>query len=148
MPESPKATVACPFCDTLNRVDLSRIDQHPKCGKCGKCGKPILLDRPIAVSEATFDQVTSGTTVPVLVDFYADWCGPCKIMAPLLDDVAHRRTGRMLVLKLDTDKNPVTQQRFDVRGIPTLIAFRGGKEVGRRVGAVPPAELDAFLSGI
>jgi thioredoxin len=86
--------------------------------------------------------------VPVLVDFYADWCGPCKIMAPLLDDVAHRRAGEMLVLKLDTDRNPATQQRYGVRGIPTLIVFRDGKEVARRVGAVPPAELDAFLKEI
>jgi thioredoxin 2 len=142
VPETRTATVACPFCQTLNRVDLSRLDQHPK---CGTCGRPILLDRPIAVSDADFERVTTDTTVPVLVDFYADWCGPCKIMAPLLDDVAHQRAGELLVLKLDTDRNPVTQQRFGVRGIPTLIAFRGGKEVGRRVGAVPPPELDAFL---
>ncbi len=145
MPENPKATVACPFCETLNRVDLGRIGQHPK---CGKCGKPILLDRPIAVSDANFAQVTTDTTVPVVVDFYADWCGPCKIMAPLLDDVARRRAGELLVVKLDTDRNPVTGQRFGIRGIPTLVAFRGGKEVGRRVGAVPPAELEAFLSTI
>lgn len=138
------ATVACPFCETLNRVDLGRVAQHPK---CGKCGRPILLDRPIAVSEANFDQVTSGTTVPVLVDFYADWCGPCKIMAPLLDDVARRRSGELLVLKLDTDRNPALQQRFGVRGIPTLIVFRDAKEVARRVGAIPPAELDAFVNG-
>ncbi len=142
MPDTSKATVACPFCETLNRVDLTRIGQHPK---CGNCGKPILLDRPIAVSEATFDQATSGTTVPVLVDFYADWCAPCKIMAPLLDDVARRRMGQLLVLKLDTDRNPAIQQRFGVRGIPTLILFRGGKEVDRRVGAIPAAELDALL---
>jgi len=142
MPDTSKATVACPFCETLNRVDLTRIAQHPK---CGNCGKPILLDRPIAVSEATFDQATSGTTVPVLVDFYADWCAPCKIMAPLLDDVARRRMGQLLVLKLDTDRNPAIQQRFGVRGIPTLILFRGGKEVDRRVGAIPAAELDALL---
>jgi thioredoxin 2 len=142
---TPEATVACPFCDTLNRVDLSRIGQHPK---CGKCGKPILLDRPIAVSDANFAKVTTDTTVPVVVDFYADWCGPCKIMAPLLDDVAHRRAGELLVVKLDTDKNPVTGQRFGIRGIPTLIAFRNGKEVARRVGAVPPAELEAFLKAI
>jgi thioredoxin 2 len=139
------ATVACPFCDTLNRVDMTRIGQHPK---CGKCGKPILLDRPIAISDATFDKVTTDTTVPVVVDFYADWCGPCKIMAPLLDDVAHRRAGEMLVVKLDTDRNPLTGQRFGIRGIPTLIAFRKGQEVGRRVGAVPPAELEAFLQAI
>ncbi len=145
MVETRTATVACPFCETLNRVDLSRLEQRPK---CGKCGRPILLDRPIAVSDANFAQVTTDTTVPVVVDFYADWCGPCKIMAPLLDDVARRRAGEMLVVKLDTDRNPVTGQQFGIRGIPTLIAFRSGKEVGRRVGAVPPAELEAFLSAI
>jgi len=145
VPNPPTATVPCPFCETLNRVNLSRIDQHPK---CGKCGRPILLDRPIAVSDATFAQVTTDTTVPVVVDFYADWCGPCKIMAPLLDDAARRRAGTILVVKLDTDRNPVTGPRFGIRGIPTLIAFRNGKEVARRVGAVPPAELEAFLNAI
>jgi len=145
MPDRKTATVACPFCDTLNRVDLTRIGQHPL---CGKCGKPILLDRPIAISDASFDTVTTDTTVPVVVDFYADWCGPCKIMAPLLDDVAQRHAGELLVVKLDTDKNPITGQRFGIRGIPTLIAFRKGQEVGRRVGAVPPTELEAFLKSI
>lgn len=145
MSENHTATVACPFCQTLNRVDLSRLDQHPK---CGRCGKPILLDRPIAVSDSTFERVTTDTTVPVVVDFYADWCGPCKIMAPLLDDVARRRAGQILVTKLDTDRNPATGTRFGVRGIPTLIAFRSGKEVARRVGAIPPAELDAFLNAL
>lgn len=142
MTETPKATVACPFCETLNKVDLTRVDQHPK---CGECGKPILFDRPIAVSDENFAQVTTDTTVPVVVDFYADWCGPCKVMAPLLDDVARRRMGELLVLKLDTDRNPVTGPRFGIRGIPTLIVFRNGKEVARRVGAIPPPELEAFL---
>ena len=139
------ATVACPFCSTLNRVDLARLDKGPK---CANCGRPILLDRPLAVSDSSFDQVTGETTVPVVVDFYADWCGPCKIMAPLLDEVARRRQGELLVLKLDTDRNPQTGMRFGIRGIPTLIAFRNGKEVARKVGAVPPADLDAFLKGI
>src|SRR6266699_838773 len=88
MASAQTATVVCPFCETLNRVDLARIEQHPQ---CGKCGKPIRLDRPIAISDASFERVTTDTTVPVVVDFYADWCGPCKIMAPLLDDVARRR---------------------------------------------------------
>jgi len=145
MAETPTATVACPFCGTLNRVDLTRLVQRPK---CGQCGKPILLDRPIAISDSVFDKVTTETTVPVVVDFYADWCGPCKIMAPLLDDVAQRRAGQVLFAKLDTDRNPQTGPRFGIRGIPTLIAFRQGKEVARRVGAVPPAELDSFLNGI
>jgi thioredoxin 2 len=143
--EQRNATVACPFCGTLNRVDLSKLDHKPK---CGKCEKPILLDRPIPVSDATFERVTTDTTVRVVVDFYADWCPPCKIMAPLLDDVARRRAGQMLLAKLDTDRNPVTGPRFGIRGIPTLIAFRNGKEVARRVGAIPPAELEAFLNAI
>ena len=142
---SATATVACPFCDALNRVEMSRAADRPK---CGKCGKPILLDRPIAITDSVFDKVTMDTTVPVVVDFYADWCGPCKIMAPLLDDAAHKRAGRILFAKIDTDRNPATGPRFGIRGIPTLIAFRQGKEVARRVGAVPPAELENFLNGI
>ncbi len=137
------ATVACPFCGTLNRVDLARIANQPR---CGTCGKPILLDRPIAVSDATFDRVTTDTTVPVLVDFYADWCGPCKTMAPVLDDIAHRRSGEILVTKLDTDRNPATGLRFGVRGIPTLILFKKGTEVARRVGAVPAPDVEALLN--
>ena len=139
------ATVACPFCETLNRVDMGRVADHPK---CGNCGKPILLDRPIAISDAVFDKVTSETTVPVVVDFWAEWCPPCKILAPLLDDVAQRRAGQILFTKLDTDHNPRTGPRFGIRGIPTLIAFRNGKEVARRVGAMPRAELEGFLDGI
>lgn len=145
MPDAQTATVPCPFCGTLNRVNLSRIEEHPKCGKCAKL---ILLDRPLAISDATFEKVTTDTTVPVVVDFYADWCAPCKIMAPLLDDAARGRAGTIVVTKLDTDRNPATGPRFGIRGIPTLIGFRNGKEVARRVGAVPPAELEAFLNAL
>ena len=137
-----QATVACPFCATLNRVDLARIDHGPK---CGNCGRPILLDRPIAVSDATLDGVLAGTAVPVVMDCYADWCGPCKIMAPVLDEFARDRQGQVLVTKLDTDRNPATTRRFDIRAIPTLIVFRNGREVGRRAGAMPRAELDALV---
>ncbi len=138
-----QATVACPFCATLNRVDLARIAEHPK---CGHCGRPILLDRPIAVSDATLDGVLAGTAVPIVMDCYADWCGPCKIMAPVLDDFARDRQGQVLVTKLDTDRNPATTRRYDVRAIPTLIVFRNGREVGRRAGVMPRAELDALVA--
>ena len=136
------ATVPCPFCATLNRVDLSRLDDRPK---CGQCGRPILLDRPVPVSDATFDGVIAGASVPVMVDFYADWCGPCKVMAPVLDQLAAERRGSVLVTKLDTDKNQATAMRFGIRGIPTLIVFSGGQEVGREVGVVPRQRLDALL---
>jgi thioredoxin 2 len=138
----PKATVSCPFCQTLNRVDLGRVQDRPK---CGQCGKPILLDRPVRVGDQDLERVVRDSEVPVLVDFYADWCGPCKMMAPLLDDLARERAGEVLVGKLDTDRNPAMAVRFGIRGIPTLIAFHGGREVAREVGAVPKPGLEALL---
>ena len=140
---APTATVACPFCSTLNRVDLGRAQDRPK---CGQCARPLLLDRPLAVSDANFDRVIADTTVPVLVDFYADWCGPCKIMAPVLDEIARARMGAVVVLKLDTDRNPTTSARFGIRGIPTLILFKAGREAARRTGAVPAREVEALLA--
>lgn len=138
-----KATVSCPNCSRLNRVNLDRVGDQPK---CGACGKPILLDRPVPVGDQDLDRVLGGADVPVLVDFYADWCGPCKIMAPQLDELARQHTGRALVAKLDTDRNPGAAQRFGIRGIPTLIVFRQGREVAREVGAVPRASLEALLA--
>jgi thioredoxin 2 len=128
--------VMCVFCDTANRVHLNRLSEGPK---CGNCGRPIRLDRPLPVTDATFDKVIAGSSVPVVVDFHADWCGPCKIMAPVLDDFARRHTGDVLVLKLDTDVNRVTPSRFGIRGIPTLIVFEQGREARRHVGAVQAA---------
>ena len=123
--------VPCPFCSAANRVDLSRLASGPK---CAKCGKPLRLDRPQKVTDKDFDLTITGSTVPVLVDFYADWCGPCKAMAPTLDEFAGRKAGEALVLKLDTDANPGIAARYGIRGIPTLISFRRGKEKGRHVG--------------
>jgi len=138
-----RVTLSCPFCATLNRVDLARVDARPK---CGQCGRPLLLDRPLAVTDQTFDRLIGDAEVPVFVDFYADWCGPCKVIAPILDDIARERMGELLVLKLDTDRNPGTMTRFGVRGIPTLILFAHGAEVARLTGAVPRAQIDALLA--
>jgi thioredoxin 2 len=136
--------VQCPFCSAANRVDLTRLAAGPK---CAKCGKPIRLDRPLKVSDQEFDRTINNSSVPVLVDFYADWCGPCRMMAPTLDEFAQRRVGQALVLKLDTEVNPLTAARFGIRGIPTVIAFQNGKERGRKVGV---ADLKALedLSGV
>jgi len=135
-------TVPCPFCDTLNRVDLDRIDDRPK---CGSCGRPILMDRPLKVGDQNLERVVADAKVPVLVDFYADWCAPCKMMAPILDEVAHDRSGSLLVTKLDTDRNPTMAVRYSIRGIPTLILFHEGREVGRQTGAVPKAQLESWI---
>jgi thioredoxin 2 len=140
--DKPNATVPCPFCLKLNRINLSRAKDRPK---CGECGKPILLDRPVKVGDQDLERVVANSDAPVLVDFYADWCGPCKIMAPLLDQVAQERIGEVLVTKLDTDRSPAMARRFNIRGIPTLILFRDGIEVAREVGAVPRARLEAML---
>jgi len=137
-----RATVACPFCATLNRVDLARLADRPK---CGSCGRPILLDRPVAATDATMEGVLGGTDVPVLIDGYADWCGPCKIMAPILDDFARDHQGEVLVTKLDTDRSPVTTQRFGIRAIPTLLVFRGGRETGRHAGVLSREQLAALV---
>ncbi len=143
-PASRKATVRCTFCSTLNKVDLDRAGDGPK---CGDCGRPIRLDRPLKVTDSDFDRVVQGTEVPVVVDFYADWCGPCKVMAPTLDEFAGDHAGEVLVLKLDTDANQTTAQRFGIKGIPTIIAFANGAETGRHVGMADGAVL-ASLAGV
>src|SRR5690606_25401663 len=97
------------------------------------------------VGDQDLERVVADSEVPVLVDFYADWCGPCKMMAPLLDELARERAGEVLVAKLDTDRNPTMAVRFGIRGIPTLIAFQGGREVSREVGAVPKPRLQALV---
>ena len=129
-----RITVRCQFCETWNRVLAERASNRPK---CGKCGKPMLIDRPISLTDETFARTIAESEVPVLVDFYADWCGPCKIMAPSIDQLAAENQGKLLVAKLDTDRAPRTAQSFDIRGIPTVIVFRNGQESQRSAGAMP-----------
>jgi thioredoxin 2 len=142
--QPPRGVVACAFCSTLNRVDLTKLSNGPK---CAKCQRPILLDRPITATATNFDRMVKGTTVPVLVDFYADWCGPCHMMAPTIDDFAKRQMGSVLVLKLDTDAHPAIAGRYGIRGIPTVIAFDRGEERRRHVG-VANLEVLQSLTGV
>lgn len=127
-------TLRCGFCGTLNKVDLRRAADRPK---CGDCTKPMLLDRPIKVSQEDFERTVLKADAPVLVDFYADWCAPCKMVAPLVDEIAHTHVGRMLVAKVDTDAAPDVAMRYEIRSIPTLIVFRDGEEVERSMGFEP-----------
>lgn len=135
--------VRCATCSTLNRVDLARIADRPKCSRCANA---LPLNRPLVATDADFQKFLEGALVPVLVDFYADWCGPCKAMAPMLDAYARQNAGNVLVLKLDTDANPMTARRYNIGSIPTLIVFRGGKESKRQVGVASRAVLDNLVS--
>ena len=136
-----KVLIRCPFCDTMNRVDLARLADGPR---CADCKRPILLDRPQKITDPDFDRVIAAAEAPVLVDFWATWCGPCRAMAPVLDAFASAKAGEVLVLKLDTDANPKTPMRFNVRGIPTLILFRNGKEHRRHVGKGDQQQIEAL----
>jgi thioredoxin 2 len=137
-------TVRCAFCDKLNRVDLARAADKPT---CGECGRPILLDRPVKVGDADFAATVESAEAPVLVDFYADWCGPCRMVAPFVDEIARANMGKLLVAKIDTDRAPEVAMRFGIRSIPTLVLFRDGKEVERSVG-FEPERLKAMIAGV
>ncbi len=127
-------TLRCSFCLTLNRIDLGRAMEHPT---CGKCGRPMLLDRPVSVGQDDFERTVLRSSAPVLVDFWADWCAPCRMVAPVVDEIARSHQGRLLVTKVDTDRAPELTARLGIRGIPTLVFFRDGNEVGRSVGFEP-----------
>ena len=129
-----KVTVRCPFCRTLNAVDLGKSDDRPT---CGDCAKPLLLDRPLKVDQEDFERTVLGSEAPVLVDFYADWCAPCKYVAPLMDELAQTHQGALLVVKVDTDQAPDLSQKWGIRSIPTVILFKDGEEAGRSVGFEP-----------
>ena len=140
---SQKLTVRCQFCNTWNRIDASKVTAGPK---CGKCGKPILLERPILLTDETFARTINESDVPVAVDFYADWCGPCRMMAPAVDALAAHLQGKALVAKLNTDNSARTASGFGIRGIPTTIVFKGGKEVARQSGAIPLEGLKQLIA--
>jgi thioredoxin 2 len=137
-----KATLKCQFCGAWNRIDASRAADKPK---CGKCAKPMLLDRPVKLDDENFSRTITESDVPILVDFYADWCGPCKMMAPSVDKLAADYSGKAIVAKLNTDLAQQTSQSFQIRGIPTSIVFLKGKEVARQTGAVPYATLASMI---
>jgi thioredoxin 2 len=137
-----KITLRCQFCGTWNRIDAARAADKPK---CGKCSTPMHLDRPVKLDDESFGRTIAESDVPVLVDFYADWCGPCKMMAPFVDELAAKYIGRALVAKLDTDRAQKSAQPFNIRGIPTTIVFKGGDVVVQKAGAIPLAALEQLL---
>lgn len=145
-------TIRCGSCGATNRVPRDKLEQglRPKCGRC-KQPLPAVAAAPLIVTDASFAAEVEGSPLPVLVDAWAAWCGPCRMIAPAIDELAAELAGRVRVAKLNVDENPATAGRFDIRSIPTLLVVAGGREVDRIVGAQPKqairARLERFIAG-
>jgi len=136
--------VGCPHCGATNRLPPSRVSDDPVCGRCGKA---LLEGVPVELNDANFDAVVAKTDLPVLVDFWAPWCGPCRMMAPAFAQAATQLKGRALLVKVNSDENPALSQRYGIRSIPTLVRLQQGRETQRQSGAVPVASIVALAGG-
>jgi thioredoxin 2 len=137
--------MACPSCGQKNRLAYERLGEPVRCAKCKQPLDPPNTPLEIA-STADFDRLVARSSVPVVVDYWAPWCGPCRIVAPKLEKVAARQAGKAIIVKVNTDELADLGERFNIRSIPTLAVFAGGREVARTAGARPAADIERFIA--
>lgn len=136
--------VACPSCGQKNRLAYDRLGDAVRCGKCKNALTAPSV--PLEISRTSdFDRLVARASIPVVVDYWAPWCGPCRMVAPELQKVAARQAGRLLVVKVNTDELTDLGERFGIRSIPTLAVFAGGREVARTAGARPAEDIEQFV---
>ena len=140
--ETAAVHVPCPQCDGINRVPAERLHEHPR---CGRCRNELFAGHPVMLTAANFDAHVGRSDLPMVVDFWAPWCGPCRAMAPAFEQAAQVLEPGLRLAKLNTDEAQDVAQRFNIRGIPTLILFRGGREAARHTGALAGAGLMAWI---
>ena len=143
--EDEKVQASCAHCGAVNRFPYARRNDDPT---CGKCKQKVFPRAPVVGTDANWRAVVEDSPIPVLVDFWAPWCGPCRAVAPMLEALAGERAGKLKIAKLNVDENPQSAARFQVQAIPTMILFRGPLEIDQIRGAVPKAALESRLARV